>query len=331
MLVSRKHPIRYYGVILLTFVFLTVFPAGIIWIITSLYETDSRMAIFLGTLFLLFGLPAVVFGAVHTYKGYLKTSSNISLNKHEIAFDEAVYPLSEIQFICLTGKPPLGKYNVTLEEAAAIKFRNGDMRYIFDNIYVNAWEFKFALEQIIQQEPTQISKIDKVPAGEVSLLDSREFSGSQWTSFHGIMLWGTIGFFTLLGISVDTEAGWLVIFPFITFWYLFFGNQMNYFMITTDRHLVILNHAFPFRQKELRLSDIREVTFENQSKSPTILRIITKDFRSKLYPAATLRTQHWFDLKIALEEHGIFVRNECIQDFGWDLETIEQTSYERSS
>jgi hypothetical protein len=142
------------------------------------------------------------------YKEYEKYASVIILDERKIAFDKAVYPISEIQFICLTGKPPLGNHKARLEEATAIKFRNGDIRYIFDDIYINTWKFKLALEQVvIKKEPIQISKIDKVTSGKVKMLDSREFSGSQWSSSRGITLWGTIGLFTLLGIVGDSEAG----------------------------------------------------------------------------------------------------------------------------
>lgn len=330
MLVSRKHPIRYYGVFIFTFTLWACIQLLVIWLLFSLYQTDARSAVALGVIFLIFFLPITLFIISKIYGEFSKYASVIKMDAEQITFDKAVYPLSEIQFICLTGKPPLGKYKVMLEEAAIIKFRNGDLRYIFDDIYTNTWKFKLALQQIIINQKTElhISKIDKVNAGEVSLLENQEFSGSQWTSMNGIFLWGAIGIFTLLGISGDSEAGWLFIFPINILWYFLFGYRMDYFKITKDGHLVILNHAFPFRQKEIKLSDIREVTFELLPKAPIILRIITKDFRYKRCFAATLRTRHWFDLKIALEKHGIFVRNECVQDFDFDLETIEKTSYE---
>lgn len=332
MLVSRKHLIRYYGIFLIAFVLWAFIPVATIWLLFSLYQTDARSAIALGVIFLTFFLPITLVVISKIYGEFRKYASAIKMTADEIIFDTAIYPLSEIQFISLTGKPPLGKHKVMHEEAATIKFRNGDLKYIFDNIHTNAWKLKMALEQIIiRQVPIQVAKIEQVKDGEVSLKDSKKFAGSQWSTREGILLWGAIGLFTLLGISGDSEAGWLFIIPINTLWYFIFGYRLNFFQMTKSKHLVVLNHALPFRQHEIRLSDIREVVFEYRFRGPIVLRIITKDFRSKLYPAATLRTQHWFDLKIALEEHGIFVRNECVEDFDWDLKTIEKTSYEKPS
>jgi hypothetical protein len=42
------------------------------------------------------------------------------------------------------------------------------------------------------------------------------------------------------------------------------------------------------------------------------MRIITKDFRNKLYPAGTLRDKTWLEMKRQLELKGVTVRNECI-------------------
>lgn len=333
MLVSRKHPVRYYLSYALGFTMSAFILVMAGWLLFSLYAINPWGTVTLGFIGAVFFFPITIWVTKKIYGDFNKYARVITLNEHEIAFDKAIYPLSEIQFVCLTGKPPLGKYKVMLEEAAVIKFRNGDIRYIFDDIYTNAWKFKLALQQLIinQKSELQISKIDKVTDGEVSLLESQEFSGSQWTSFKGLMLWGVIIFFTLLELAEDTDAGWLFTLPFNIFWYLLLGYQLDYFKITASGHLVILNHALPFRKIEIRLSDIREVTFEiRSSKWPIFLRVITKDFRGKIFFADTLRTRHWFDLKIALEEHGVFVRNEAVQDFDWDLETIEKTSYEKN-
>jgi hypothetical protein len=61
-----------------------------------------------------------------------------------------------------------------------------------------------------------------------------------------------------------------------------------------------------------RLSDIREVVFELPYKMPVSLRIITNDFESKLYPAATLWSKKWIELKDELEKKNIKVRNEGV-------------------
>jgi hypothetical protein len=65
-------------------------------------------------------------------------------------------------------------------------------------------------------------------------------------------------------------------------------------------------------RKIYRNKDIKEIVFETRDKMPNCLRIITDDFRNKIYPAATLRDKTWLNLKTKLEAKGIIVRNECI-------------------
>jgi hypothetical protein len=62
------------------------------------------------------------------------------------------------------------------------------------------------------------------------------------------------------------------------------------------------------------LTDIKEVVFETQGKQPNCMRIITKDFRNRLYPAGTLRDKTWLEMKRQLESNGVSVRNECIYE-----------------
>lgn len=333
MLVSRKHPVRYYLGYALGFTMWTFILVMAGWLLFSLYATNRWATVALGFIGAIFFFPITIWVIKKIYEDFNKYARVITLNEHEIAFDEAVYPLSDIQFICLTGKPPLGKYKVRLEEAATIKFRNGDIQYIFDEIYVNAWKFKLALQQLIidQKSELQISKIDKVTIDEVSLLESQEFSGSQWSSFTSLLLWGSVLSFLYFAVSLNYELVSLFFIISALVLYSFLVYVTYYFAITKDKHLVILNHAFPFRKVEIHLSDIREVTFETRYRRSLGLHVITNDFRNKIFFAGTLRTRHWFDLKIALEEHEIFVRNEDVQDFDWDLETIKKTNYEKTS
>lgn len=90
------------------------------------------------------------------------------------------------------------------------------------------------------------------------------------------------------------------------------NSQMNYFGIS-EHYFVVKNHNFIWKEKIYRLNNISEVVFETQGKMPNCLRIITKDFKYKLYPASTLCNETWLELKSALEKEGIKVRNECIR------------------
>jgi hypothetical protein len=86
---------------------------------------------------------------------------------------------------------------------------------------------------------------------------------------------------------------------------------MFYFKCS-ENYFVVKNHNLLWKNKIYRLSDINEIVFETQGKQPNCLRIITRDFKSELYPAGTLRDKTWLELKDKLEQHHVQVRNECI-------------------
>ncbi len=86
---------------------------------------------------------------------------------------------------------------------------------------------------------------------------------------------------------------------------------MNYFQVS-DNLFVVRNHNLFWKKKAYRITEIKEVVFETQGKMPNCLRVITKNFKNKLYPAGTLRDKTWLALKDKLESFDITVRNECI-------------------
>ena len=85
---------------------------------------------------------------------------------------------------------------------------------------------------------------------------------------------------------------------------------MNYFELS-DTFLLVRNHNLIWRKRFYRLSDIKEIVFEQPEKMPVCLRIVTNDFESKQYPAGTLWNKDWRALKKILTEKNIPVRNEA--------------------
>ena len=96
---------------------------------------------------------------------------------------------------------------------------------------------------------------------------------------------------------------------FIIIFYFVFGTHV-YYVQSNDEYLIVKNHLFFWTNNIYYLSDINEVVYETQSKQPNNLRIVTKDYRSKLYGAGTLSNATLRSLKTHLEANGIPVRNE---------------------
>ena len=87
------------------------------------------------------------------------------------------------------------------------------------------------------------------------------------------------------------------------------GTQMNYFLIDNG-YLIIKNHYFAWLNRKVSLQDVVEVDIEQPNKRSTGLRIITRDFKSKLYGAGSLRDRNWEELLNDLKLIDIPVRDD---------------------
>jgi hypothetical protein len=146
--------------------------------------------------------------------------------------------------------------------------------------------------------------------GNLKNINRRRYSGNVYTSFNTLLiigmallftfaLWGKMKFDVIMLIPVLIMA--------IFFWS--FGTQMNYFLID-DGYLIIKNHYLVWMNKKLNLQDITEVDVEQPNKRSKGLRINTRDFKSKLYGAGSLRDKNWQELMNDLKLIGIPVRDD---------------------
>jgi hypothetical protein len=120
------------------------------------------------------------------------------------------------------------------------------------------------------------------------------------------------GIYILIRFFITLQVGGIVGFSIFTFvWLVLWSRRLFYFGVS-DHYLGIRMHNFFGVKKNYLLTDIREVVFESHYRMTTCLRIITDDFESKLYPADSLWSKRWMELKQTLEEKNIKVRNECV-------------------
>ncbi len=202
-------------------------------------------------------------------------------------------------------------------EGASFYFKNGEVKYLFDDVYANAWKIKSFIQEIVieKKEKIEISE-SQTDTYQARLEDFEIFKDNQFTSFRGRTLWGFCGMFLYIGLSksVKTPARfWIFAAAFCSFWFLLFSYLMHYFELS-DNYFVVRNHNLIWINKYYKINDIKEITFETQGKMPNCLRVITKNFQNKLYPAGTLRDHTWIALKEKLEQKGIKVRNELYLD-----------------
>lgn len=257
----------------------------------------------------------------YTIKCYLSNSMDVEIDKEKIIFNADVYHWEDALSISLRRKQPF-KYIFNFPmEGIKIRFKNGDIKYIFDDLYYKTWQAKYLIQELVIDKKEDFefeiaSYNNTIPKYQ----DFRDYKGSLLKSVYGISLWAMPIFFIFLitsnADSLHTKVS--VMISIIGFLY-FIGNSyfLHYFSIS-DNYLMIRNHVFFWKHRVYKIADVKEIVFESESRWPNCLRVITKDYRSKLYPADTLSDKTWIEIKRVMKNQGVIVRNECIyndQDF----------------
>ena len=247
-------------------------------------------------------------------KSYIKNSPKIILDFEKIKIKDKTYYWKDIQNVKMTGKKGFGLFSYQME-TTTLNFKN-NTEYIFDDMYSNSWEIKSFIKQIVvdKKDKFEVSAIE-IADKEIEKENFEEFKGSPIFSFRGIMLWSLIIFFIGMIIfskgKISQMKGLIFLIPFCVFWFTLNSYCMHYFELSKN-YFVVKNHYFWWINKIYKNSEIELIVFESQAKQPNNLRVITKNFSRKIYPAGTLNDQKWLEMKTELEKKNIKVQNECI-------------------
>ena len=264
---------------------------------------------------LIFGI-LLFFVGVYTIYRYTKNTPNIVLEKKNIFINGQKIDFEDIQHISLTGKKhfPYLIFCYPME-GCSILLKNGKVEFFYDNMYSNYWQIKSYLQKVFIDKEEY--KVEEIIVDNISVYNENftTFSRSQLLNYNGILLWSLL-LPILYNLFFNEQkhlnlVGYFILSFFIIFWYVFFSWLMHHFKIS-NKYLVVKNTNFPWINKIYKFDDIREVVFETRDKMPNCLRVITKDFRTKLFPAATLRDKQWLEMKKLLEKNNVQVFNECI-------------------
>ena len=80
-------------------------------------------------------------------------------------------------------------------------------------------------------------------------------------------------------------------------------------LLKFNNYLIIKNTIWFWKRDIYLLTDIKEVVIETPHRLSTSLRIITTDYRDKLYPAGSLSDKTWKKMMEQLRNDKIKVRN----------------------
>lgn len=301
-IISRRHNTRFYCTIILGPLFFFAISALMISGIASKESFGGGVVL---------GIFVACLSFYLTYK-YFKNVPVIKIDERHISFNRTKFLLADIADIQLTGKHNFPLIGTFLMEAAMIQFSNGKTRLIYGEMYENSWLIKSYLKRVVIDKKT--FKVQGSYNIEKSELDSEVYDiykGNQFFTLQGIVLWVCIAFFIFIALKVGMWPAFLFIVVFLSFLFYNLSWQMHYFKLS-DRFLVVKNNNLFWKKDVYPLSDIREVVFETRAKMPICLRVITNEYKDKLYPANTLYMRTWLALKAQLESKNIKVRNECL-------------------
>lgn len=244
----------------------------------------------------------------------MKTSPQIILDDEFITvkslFKSDVYLWSNISEIYLSKKEPYKFLGTAVQifEATSITFINGEKIILWDNMYSNVKEIRqFLYDKAYEKIKDPRSKLKN---DSIKFITDKIYKGNPFTSFNTLVVIGA--FIFILYLVIDGKNFSLttnLVFLFPLFLYFIFGIQMHYFMIENE-NLIIKNHFFFWKTRTFPLNEIWETNFETPYRGSRSLRILTKDYDSKLFGAASLKNKDWKELRKDLSNIGIPVRSD---------------------
>ena len=302
-IVSKRHPYKFY--LLLILVNILFIGAGTLFIILYTKENESKHLLY-----------SLIFFAFAFYTDYIfiKNSRIIILNKKGFFFKKEFYDWNDVVDIKLTGKS--GLFLNTPTECATLNLKNSNTIRIFDNFYSNSSEIKYFIQEIVINKKETIEKQKNINSIDIVNEFLVSYKGNPIFSFRGIFMWGLIVFALVMPLLTNKPFKWdayPVLIGFCFFWFFMNSLAMNYFEISKN-YFVVKNHYFFWKNDIYSINEIKEVVYEQQSKQPNNLRLITNHYKSKLYPAGSLTDSTWIKMKKDLENKHILVRNECIPE-----------------
>jgi hypothetical protein len=237
---------------------------------------------------------------------YYKNVPKIVISRKTILFSGKSYNLKDINKINISGKQPFPIIIVNMQkEAANIEFNDKKVLNIYDDMYSNLPAIKQFLEAAYYN--TELKKsysnqpLIKYPGGHFYYYKD-SFVLSMREMLFSFMI-------TMFALSALKTGSFSLLLLTIVIFYPIFALVVNYVGLN-EKHLVIKNHLLFWKRETYTLSEIKEIVFESHYKEPNSIRVITKNYFTKKYAAATLNDSTWRKLETELLKENIIVRNE---------------------
>jgi len=310
---SRRHILNFYAVIGFAILFFGGIGsfAGFIFFKMKTME-DFRTSYYI---ILLISL-SFLYRAYYTVKAYIVNTRTVFLDLNNITIGKDTFPIRDIKEMVLKGKVPFNYFGQFSMEGSKLIFNNGVVKYLYDDIYENSAEIKSFLDQVVIKKKKYVaSAMDDNNFANIQSEAKGIFKGSPIFSFRGIILFGFFPFilFLVYGKTGEVPNSFLKFVVLFTPFSFFLNGWFMHYFACSKEYFVVKNHVWFWKHDFYSFKDINYVIFETRGSLPNCLRISTKDFKNKFYPAGTLSEETWLLLKTRFEENGIEVRNYSIK------------------
>ena len=225
----------------------------------------------------------------------------------------------DVETITLTDKKKSGWPEY--EEASTLILKTGEKIFVQIAFYKNSPEIRRLLNTIkaslSENKPATIDPLLFLPVSTTKHSISTgegfvKYAGTPYIHFLALLFYGLfIGLVVAVWPTVTRypERIPILIIPVIAF-YLGLGYFLHYFLVSNN-YIIIRNAFWLWKKHVYSMDEVEDIAFEvwgGKTKSNS-LRITTKDFKTKLYPAAGLWKKDWKKLKAHFESSGIKIRD----------------------
>jgi hypothetical protein len=240
-------------------------------------------------------------------------------------FETKSYQWNEVEEIELTGKQFHKFLFISMPiEATTFKFKDNSIFILWADYYRNISDIRVVLQRadkLIKDKSKSIYSLNfginrqLYSDSEVGFSVTDEYNGNHFLTFNALLFYGFLIFFGYMVSQKPmvflTNYGALFSISFSTLVFCgILSYQMHYFILT-DKFLIVKNSIWFWRKDIYSLDNIREIVIESPHRLSTSIRVITIDFKTKLYPAGNLTDKTWKLLRDKLQSKKITLRNEA--------------------
>ena len=298
---------------------------GIPSIISTIYKLNNKITNDITGILIPILLISLIF---YLLIKFMNCFPKLNMNEEGIKFSTfstfSKYNWCEIEKIELTGKKEYGTFFKRQMEAITFYFKNDSEKNFWIDQYSNSSEIRVYLENKQKSLFQKVTTIENTHSefddknNQITKIDSKEkkiFNNDHILSDNRIFIYiiVIINFiFTFKFYSEIAEKAIIsIIFINILFLILFgFITYTNNYFIITEKNIIVKNNIWFWKQKLFRIADIKEVAIEQHHRTPILLRIITKNYKTYVIAGSGLKNSTWEKLSSHLMQKNIKVRNE---------------------